>query len=107
MQKISKLYAFLLVVSMASMAIANDFRGPTPFETYDKNGDGFISKDEFNNIKEQRIKQRESEGRMMKNIENSLKFEDIDKDKDGKISKVELLEAQMEQMQKNRGGRCR
>ncbi len=104
----------LAVAAFSSIAYADELpsRGPIPFEVFDINKDGSISKDEFNKTIEQRIKvAKEQEGRMMRNSKNHLSFEEIDSNGDGKISKVELLEAQLKRYQDSgaRGGKrgCR
>lgn len=58
-------------------------RGPVPFSVYDQNGDGFVSKDEFNAAREK----LKAEGRPMR---NALSFEDIDLNHDGKLSADEF-----------------
>jgi Ca2+-binding EF-hand superfamily protein len=57
-------------------------RGPVPFSVYDQNGDGFVSKEEFNAVRQKLM----DEGRPMR---NAISFEDIDLNHDGKLSAEE------------------
>ena len=80
-------------------------RGPIPFEVFDANKDGSISEYEFKNTRADRIKQKKSQGMPMRNVANAPSFRLLDSNDDGKIDKLELLEGQNKQMQKNRGQR--
>lgn len=103
------LSSLLVGVAVASNVCASELppQGPIPFETYDTNKDGFISKEEFEKTRELRLKQsKEQKDRMMRNVSKAPTFESIDTDGDGKISKVELLESQMKQFQ-DRKNSCR
>lgn len=101
-----KILSSLLVgAAIASSVYAEDVKqsGPIPFEVYDINKDGSISKDEFNKTIEQKIQAlKEQKQKNNKKDKKRLSFEDIDQDKDGKISKVELLEVQLKSLQNNK-----
>ena len=72
-------------ISFSTVALSEVIpaRGPLPFSTYDQNGDGFISKEEFNAVREK----RKAEGMPMRNART---FEDLDENQDGKISAEEF-----------------
>lgn len=93
------------VISSAMLAQDLPLRGPIPFTSFDKNNDGSISKDEFYNTRAVRKSKKESQGMPMRNAANAPDFSVLDSDNDGKLSKVELLEGQNKQMQKNRANR--
>ncbi|HKK17010.1 MAG TPA: EF-hand domain-containing protein, partial [Gammaproteobacteria bacterium] len=41
-------------------------RGPIPFSAYDRDGNGYISEQEFNSTRSERMQQRAAEGRPMR-----------------------------------------
>lgn len=95
----SKLTLSILALLGLSIALganaADQVRGmksdnPTPkFTAMDTNNDNRVSADEFNAFREQRIQQRESEGRQMKNISKVATFDARDTNGDGYIDKTE------------------
>ena len=72
-------------ISFSTMALSQQdpVRGPLPFSAYDQNGDGFVSKDEFNTVREK----RRAEGMPMR---NAASFTDLDQNQDGKLSAEEF-----------------
>lgn len=80
-------------------------RGSISFSTYDQDGNSFIDEKEFYDVKGKRAESRAEEGRRMRKAENSPNFEDFDADKNGKITKEELIEGQQKRFQENRGSR--
>ena len=60
------------------------------FEQFDVNNDGKITPQELKDGREERRKQNESEGRMIKNADKAASFSDIDKNNDGSISPEEF-----------------
>lgn len=107
MKKFTKFLGLSFVAAMlgvtALYATEMPLRGPIPFEVYDANKDGVITEDEHTKVREERLKQAQAQTqRMMKNVGNAPDFKSMDTDGDGKITKLELLEAQNKQMQENR-----
>lgn len=60
------------------------------FSFYDVDGDGMITKIEYDMGHKKRIDQKKGEGKMMKNQANAPVFENIDTDTDGMISPEEF-----------------
>jgi hypothetical protein len=56
----------------------------------DSDGDGFISEDELNSFRAERMAKMAQEGRQMKHAGDMPSFQDIDKDGDGRISEAEF-----------------
>ncbi|MCW8962476.1 MAG: hypothetical protein OQL16_01675, partial [Gammaproteobacteria bacterium] len=55
-------------------------RGPIPFAAYDKDGSGFISPEEFNAVRGQRMATRAAEGRPMRGAASAPAFSAFDAD---------------------------
>ncbi len=66
------------------------------FASFDADGDGLISKDEFETGRAERIKERSQQGNQMRNLANAPSFEDVDQNGDGQIDKEEFESAQMQ-----------
>ena len=75
-------------------------RGPIPFTTFDTNGDGAISEEEFNAVRAKRMQQRGAEGCPMYGMSDAPGFADLDTDGDGRLSPEELAAGQEKQRQK-------
>ena len=88
---------------LGSALIAKDLpnRGPIEFSSYDTNKDGFISEQEFNDLRAIRMEEKAQTGMPMKNAGNAPSFAMFDTNKDGKLTEVELLKGQNKQMQNN------
>lgn len=56
----------------------------------DSDGDGFISEDELNSFRGERMAKMAEEGRQMKHAGGMPSFQDIDTDGDGRISEAEF-----------------
>ncbi len=77
---------------------------PSFFEL-DLDGDGVLTKEEFNEARGRRIGQRAQQGYQMRNLPNALTFEMIDLDGDGTVGPTELAKAQAEHRRQMMGGR--
>lgn len=101
----NRLYSAALSLMFASslmpvIAHADDMpaRGPIPFATFDKDGDGFVSEQEFNAAHEERLKRMAAA---------APSFSDLDSDHDGKLTADELAagrKARMDEFRKNNAG---
>ena len=88
---------------LGSALIAQDLptKGPIEFSSYDTNKDGFVSEQEFNDLRAKRMEQKAESAMPMKNAGNAPSFAMFDTNKDGKLTEVELLKGQNKQMQNN------
>lgn len=66
------------------------------FSSFDADGDGLLSEEEFAQGRAERIKERSQQGYPMRNLRNAPSFEAIDQNGDGQIDKQELQSAQMQ-----------
>jgi len=73
-------------------------QGPAPFEVYDRNGDGAISVEEFNAVRNERRAIRAAEGRPMRNVGKAPTFEQIDADADGALNPDEMAKLAQQRM---------
>ncbi|MGC9351614.1 MAG: hypothetical protein ACP5D3_06455, partial [Sulfurovum sp.] len=78
------------------------------FSDYDLNSDGMISKKEFQEAREKRMGKRAGEGRMLQNAGDAPSFEEIDTNKDKKITPDEFQSHQQQMRMQNRSlkGKC-
>jgi hypothetical protein len=101
--------AFILgaVAFAGAVAQAADIpaRGPVTFAAYDADGNGSISEQEFNAVRDQREAERAATGRPGFGAANAPAFSEVDTNGDGQISPAELSAAQQAQWQKNSMGR--
>ncbi|MCF6253340.1 MAG: hypothetical protein L3J38_01170 [Thiomicrorhabdus sp.] len=84
---------------ISSYAASLPSHGPIPFTFYDQDGNGSISKKEFNTAHTEHMGQKTAPA-YAKNKGNS--FSDFDLNSDGSLTKTELHSAQREQMEKHR-----
>lgn len=89
-------------VSLSAHAGKGCSHGPAPFADFDKDGSGFISEEEFNTARAERMAAKAAEGKQMRGAANAPAFADIDTDGDGQISQDELNVAHKAHMEKNR-----
>ena len=80
-------------------------RGPIPFHIYDIDSNGYISQDEFNTRRGQRMESRAAQGNPIQNMALEPNFNQFDTDKDGQLNQDELTRGQQQQMQKRRNMR--
>jgi len=77
-------------------------RGPISLASYDTDGNGSITEQEFNSAREKQQADMKASGRGGRGMANAPSFADTDTDKDGVIS-TEELKAMQEKQQANRG----
>ena len=106
-KSISMAFIFGAVLSVSVVAHSQDIpdRGPVPFAAYDADGNGSISQQEFNAVRDQRQAERAAEGRPGFGAVNASDFSQADTDGDGQLSPTELSAAQQAQWEKNGMGR--
>lgn len=77
-------------------------RGPIPFSAFDQDGSGFITQDEFDTVRAQRVAEKAADGRPMRGAADAPSFSEFDKNADGQLSQDELAAGQQAQMEKRR-----
>jgi len=104
----------IIVLGLAGMAIVwaqgmgqGSGRGgmqnrPT-FASYDLNGDGKITRDEFDTARAERMKKRAEEGRQLRNAGNAPSFASLDANGDNVITPSEFNARQMQHRGSGRG----
>ena len=96
------------LMSVSVQAAEHEKHSPPAFSDFDLDGDGFISEDEFNTFRAQRMAAKAAEGKKMKGAASAPAFADIDTDDDGQLNADELAVAQkahQEKMHAMREGR--
>jgi len=88
------------LMSISVQAAENAKHGPPAFADFDLDGDGFISVDEFNTFRGQRMAAHVAEGKKMKGAASAPAFTDIDTDGDGQLNPEELAAAQKDHQEK-------
>jgi Ca2+-binding EF-hand superfamily protein len=97
------LVSFLGVTSVSVLSTELPARGPIPFANYDRDGNGFISEQEFTQVRSERMAAKATKGRPMKGARNAPSFVAFDEDQDGQLTAQELKAGQQAQMQNRRG----
>ncbi len=95
----------LSMVSSSLMAQNIPDRGPISFSVYDSNNDNFVSQSEFYDARAKRMSKKAAQGKAMRKAGNAPEFEIFDANGDGRLTKLELLEGQNAQMQKNKANK--
>jgi hypothetical protein len=72
-------------------------RGPVPFSSFDTDGNGQVSQEEFNRAHTERLQQRTQSENQYRYMGNAPDFGDIDSDADGGLSREELQAQQQRQ----------
>lgn len=82
-----------VTAGLPSVALTEEMpaRGPIPFKYFDRDNNGFVSEEEFNLTRGERMAQRSAEGRRMRNAGNAPAFSSFDSDNDGKLTPEELM----------------
>lgn len=95
---ITVIFALALLPQVAN-ADSHKMHTPPPFSDFDKNGDGFVSEDEFNETKAARMAAMAEAGKPMKGAATAPVFSDLDTDGDGMLNEAELTAGQQAHMQ--------
>jgi Ca2+-binding EF-hand superfamily protein len=99
----------IAIVAWPFVSHADSHRGgPPAFEDFDTDGDGFVSEQEFNTLRSERIAARAAEGRQMKGLANAPAFSTIDSNGDGKLDREEFTagrDAHMKVMREKHGAK--
>jgi hypothetical protein len=77
--------------------------GMPSFSTFDLDGDGTLTEDEFNKAHSQRMQQRAQQGYPMRNAAYAPGFETFDRDGNGRVNASEFAAAQAEHRQRMMG----
>ena len=91
------------VTSVSAISAELPARGPIPFANYDRDGNGFITEQEFTQVQSERMAAKAAQGRPMKGASNAPSFGAFDEDHDGQLTNQELRAGQQVQMQNRRG----
>ena len=91
------------LVSVSAQAGDEHARGPIPFAEFDQDGSGFVSEEEFNKVRGERMAANAAAGRKMKGAATAPAFADIDTDNDGKLNADELAAGHKAHMEKMDG----
>ena len=70
-------------------------RNMPAFGEFDLNGDGYLTQQEFEQARANRIRQRAEQGYLMRNLQNAPPYADIDSNGDGAVTPDEFSAAQM------------
>ena len=87
------------LLPLAADAACGKQHQPPVFAEVDADGDGFVSKEEFDVFRAARHQAMAEEGRPMKGMATAPGFADVDSDGDGKLTEAELTAAQQAHMQ--------
>jgi hypothetical protein len=101
--------AFALM-PLVTKAETHQKHSPPPLSEFDKDGDGFISEEEFDSTRAARMAAMAEAGKPMKGAATAPTFSDIDTDGDGRVSEAELTTAQhahMKAMRDEQDGGCK
>lgn len=90
--KVILVIAVLIAIAVLPFAARADVhrQGPPTFEDFDADGDGFVSQEEFDTFRAERVAARAAEGRQMRGLANAPAFVEIDTDGDGRLTVEEF-----------------
>jgi Ca2+-binding EF-hand superfamily protein len=99
----TRLTLALAAVGLAFVASAQPAggppRGPMSLSAFDQNGDGVVTRDEFDAARAERMGQRAAQGAPMRGAASAPAFGDFDRDADGQITPEEFHAVQQERRQ--------
>lgn len=93
--KLSIVVASLLLIVPSISSAQGMGRDMPTFESFDLNKDGTLTQSEMNEARDIRAKERQADGKMLRNSKNHYEFSDIDTNKDGVVDKKEFEEHQL------------
>lgn len=93
--KLSIVVASLLLIVPSISSAQGMGRDMPTFESFDLNKDGTLTQSEMNEARAIRAKERQEDGKMLRNSKNHYEFSDIDTNKDGVVDKKEFEEHQL------------
>lgn len=96
------LISFVSAGAISAVSAELPTRGPIPFTSYDLDGNGFITEQEFNQLRSKRAAEKTVQGGAMKRVGNAPSFSAFDKDNDGQLTQQELATGQQIQVQNRR-----
>lgn len=108
--KIILIVSVLIAVAVLPFIARADSHAPPPppsFEKFDADGDGFVSEEEFNTMRAERMAARAAEGRPMRGAANAPPFSDFDSNGDGQLDVEEFTagrDRHMKVMHEKHGG---
>ena len=88
------------IISTTTFATEGSVKGPASFADFDLDGNGFVSEEEFNTHRAERMAAKAAEGKKMRGAADAPAFADIDTDGDGQLNPEELSAAQKAHMEK-------
>lgn len=86
-----------------AQSAAPQARGPMTFADFDRNGDGAVTEQEFNNARAERMAARAAMGAPMRGAAYAPNFADLDRNHDGKMTEDELNAFRQSRMQGGQG----
>jgi Ca2+-binding EF-hand superfamily protein len=88
----------ILALPFVAKAESSPTHSPPSFSEFDKDGDGFVSEDEFNSTRAERHAEMAAAGKPMKGMASAPTFSDLDSDGDGQLNEAELTAGQKAHM---------
>lgn len=98
----------LLAIWLAGLAPATalagemPLRGPMPYDAFDRDGNGFVSEEEFAAMRHERMEARMAEIRARCDASIARMFSRLDTNGDGQLSREELAAGQRARMERQR-----
>ena len=82
------------VMPLVMKAESHHRHSTPPLSEFDKDGDGFISEEEFDSTRSARMAAMAEAGKPMKGAATAPSFSDLDSDGDGQLNEAELIAGQ-------------
>jgi hypothetical protein len=84
------LAAVLAIGAVPALSADSGPPGPIPFSGFDRDGSGYVSPQEYEAARAQRMQQRAEQQRRFRNMDARPGFGDIDSNGDGRLSREEV-----------------